>query len=155
MSEPPAPAAPAAEQFDPAHFNPESFFRLARTVGHGRALGIDYHASGEDWVELKLPWAPKLVSLPGSGVIATGAVVSLVDTCSGMSIWQKLGRFRVAVTLDLRLDYLRPAAQGETVIAHCQCTKITRRVAFVRGLAHGGDPARPIAHSAATFVLRD
>jgi uncharacterized protein (TIGR00369 family) len=139
---------------EPGGFDPEAFFKLARTVGHGRALGLEYHSAGEDWVELKLPWAPQLVSLPGSGGIATGAVVSLVDTCSGTAVWRKMGQFRTVVTLDLRLDYLRPAAQGETVIAHCQCTKLTRRVAFVRGLAHGGDPARPIAHSAATFMIR-
>ena len=139
---------------EPGGFDPEAFFKLARTVGHGRALGLEYHASGEDWVELALPWAPQLVSLPSSGGIATGAVVSLVDTCAGTAVWKKMGRFRTVVTLDLRLDYLRPSAQGETVIAHCQCTKLTRRVAFVRGLAHGGDPTRPIAHSAATFMIR-
>jgi uncharacterized protein (TIGR00369 family) len=135
-------------------FDPAAFFRLARTVGHGRALGLDYRDSGEDWVELALPWGAHLVALPGSGVMATGAVVSLVDTCSGTAVWQKMGKFRTIVTLDLRLDYLRPAVQGETVIARCHCTKQTRRVAFVRGLAHSGDPARPIAHSAATLMIR-
>ena len=28
-----------------------------------------------------------------------------------------------------------------------------RQIAFIRGVAHGGDPERPIAHSAATFML--
>jgi uncharacterized protein (TIGR00369 family) len=136
-------------------FDPERFFQLARSVGHGRALGLDYHASGEDWVELALPWRPELVSLPDSGIMATGAIVSLVDTCSGTAVWTRLGEFRPIVTLDLRLDYLRPAAQGETVIARCQCYKLTRKVAFVRGTAHGGDEARPVAHSAATFMITD
>jgi acyl-coenzyme A thioesterase PaaI-like protein len=30
--------------------------------------------------------------------------------------------------------------------------KLTRQVAFVRGVAHGGDETRPIAQSAATFM---
>ena len=136
-------------------FDPGKFFALARQVGHGRALGLDYRGHGPDWVELALPWAPELVSMVDSGTMATGAIVSLVDTCSGTAVWTRMGGFRPVVTLDLRLDYLRPAAKGETVIARCECYKLTRQVAFVRGVAHGGDPERPIAHSAATFMTVD
>ena len=136
-------------------FDPERFFALARTVGHGRALGLDYRGHGADWVELALPWDPKLVSLMDQGLMATGAIVSLIDTCSGTAVWTRMNAFRPVVTLDLRLDYLRPAAQGETVIARCECYKLTRQVAFVRGVAHGGDENRPIAHSAATFMTVD
>ena len=136
-------------------FDPRRFFKLARSVGHGRALGLDYHDSGEDWVELALPWRPELVAMPDSGVMATGAIVSLIDTCSGTAVWKRMGGFKPIVTVDLRLDYLRPAAEGETVVARCECYKLTRRVAFVRGVAHGRDPARPIAHSAATFMITD
>ena len=136
-------------------FDPERFFALARTVGHGRALGLEYRAHGDDWVELALPWAPELVSITDDGIMATGAIVSLVDTCSGTSVWTRMGGYRPVVTLDLRLDYLRPAAKGETVTARCECYKLTRQVAFVRGVAHGGDPERPIAHSAATFMTVD
>jgi uncharacterized protein (TIGR00369 family) len=136
-------------------FDPAGFFALARKVGHGRALGLEYRDHGENWVELALPWAPELVSMTDSGIMATGAIVSLVDTCSGASVWTRMGGFRPVVTLDLRLDYLRPAARGETVITRCECYKLTRQVAFVRGVAHGEDPARPIAHSAATFMTVD
>ena len=136
-------------------FDPERFFKVAGTVGHGSALGLDYHDRGPDWVELALPWRPELVSIPETGVMASGAIVSLIDTCSGPAVWQAMGGFRPIVTVDLRLDYLRPAAKGETVIARCECYKVTRRVAFVRGVAHGGDPERPIAYSAATFMITD
>ena len=139
----------------PFRFNPATFFEQARTVGHGRALGLNYRAHGADWVELVLPWDPALVSMEEMGIMATGAIVSLIDTCSGMAVWTRMGVFRPVVTLDLRLDYLRPAAKGEQVIAHCECYKLTRQVAFVRGVAHSGDPERPIAHSAATFMAVD
>ena len=139
----------------PSGFDPERFFALARTVGHGRALGLSYRSHGADWVELALAWDPKLVSMVDSGTMATGAIVSLVDTCSGTAVWTRMGNFRPVVTLDLRLDYLRPAAKGEEVVARCECYKLTRQVAFVRGVAHGGDPERPIAHSVATFMTVD
>jgi len=137
----------------PASFDPERFFELARRVGHGMALGLEYRASGDNWMELCLPWREELVGVPETGVLASGAIVSLIDTASGGSVWMTLGHFVPIVTLDLRLDYMRPALKGETVIARCECVKLTRQIAFIRGVAHGGDLERPIAHSAATFML--
>ena len=136
-----------------AAFDPARFFDLARRVGHGRALGIRFEGSGDNWAELSLPWREELVGVPATGMLASGAIVSLIDTASGGSVWITLGHFVPIVTLDLRIDYLRPALKGETVHARCECSKITRRIAFVQGIAHGGDPARPVARSAATFML--
>ena len=138
---------------DKPAFDPERFFELARRVGHGRALGLEYRGSGDNWMELSLPWREELVGVPETGVLASGAIVSLIDTASGGSVWMKLGHFVPIVTLDLRLDYMRPALKCETVIARCECVKLTRQIAFIRGVAHGGDLKRPIAHSAATFML--
>jgi uncharacterized protein (TIGR00369 family) len=134
-------------------FDPYAFFEIARKVGHGRALGLEFRASGENWAELSLPWREELVGVPETGVLASGAIVSLVDTASGTSVWVTIDRFAPVVTVDLRLDYLRPAVRGETIIARCECVKVTRKIAFVRGVAHGGDEGRPIALSAATFML--
>jgi uncharacterized protein (TIGR00369 family) len=137
---------------DKPAFDPERFFEVARSVGHGKALGLEYRASGPNWMELSLPWREELVGVPESGVLASGAIVSLIDTASGGSVWMALGYFVPIVTLDLRLDYMRPAVKGETLIARCECVKLTRQIAFIRGIAHGGDTERPIAHSAATFM---
>ncbi|MBA3578041.1 MAG: PaaI family thioesterase [Sphingomonas sp.] len=134
-------------------FDPVAFFELARRVGHGRALGLQFRDSGSDWAELALPWRQELVGVPESGILASGAIVSLIDTASGTSVWVSLDKFVPIVTVDLRLDYLRPAVKDETIIARCECVKLTRRIAFVRGIAHGGDEKRPIALSAATFML--
>ena len=147
---------PLFPEFDAAirdGFDPKRFFELARRIGHGRALGIDYCASGQDWVELRLPWREDLVGIPDRGLLASGAIVSLIDTASGGAVWVKLGKFLSIATLDLRIDYLRPSLRGEAVHARCECVKLTRKVAFVHGIAHSGDPDRPVAHSAGTFIL--
>ena len=91
--------------------------------------------------------------MPDSGILASGAIVSLVDTAGGASIWMALGHFQPIVTIDLRLDYLRPAIKGETVIARCECYKLTRAIGFISGVAHGGDATRPIARATGTFML--
>lgn len=134
-------------------FDPKRFFEVARTIGHGRALGLEFRDSGDNWAELALPWREELVGVPETGVLASGAIVSLIDTASGTSVWVTLDKFLPILTVDLRLDYLRPAAKGETIVARCESVKVTRKIAFVRGLAHGEDDRRPIALSTATFMI--
>ena len=134
-------------------FDPERFFELARTVGHGRALGLEFRNADGGWIELALPWREELVGVSSSGFLASGAIISLLDTCGGASVWLAIGRYQPIVTIDLRLDYFRPALKGETVVARCRCDKLTRQVAFVSGFAHTGDPEHPVARATGTFML--
>ena len=136
-------------------FDPERFMKLVRKVGHGGALGIAYRGHGEDWAELALPYDERLVGMPSSGIIASGPIISLMDMATSLAIWVKLQRFRHQATLDLRIDYLRPAIPGQTLIGRGECYAATSSVGFVRGLAHDGDPARPVAHVGGTFMFTD
>jgi len=145
---PPAARAQAAD----GSFDPVAFFELLAHHGHGGALGMRYCDHGEDWIEIALPWREELVGVAESGVLATGAIVSLVDLAAGASVWLKRGRFIPSATLDLRIDYMRPARKKETVFARCRCVKLGRSVAFVEGIAHVGDRDDPIARAALTFM---
>ncbi len=136
-------------------FDPERFLNYVRRVGHGGALGIAYHAHGEDWAELSLPYDQRFVGMPETGIIASGPIISLMDMATSIAIWVKLGRFRHQATLDLRVDYLRPAVPGNTIIGRGECYAVTKSVGFVRGLAHDGDPENPLAHVSATFMFTD
>lgn len=138
-----------------APFDPARFMNFVRRAGHGGALGIAYHAHGDDWVELSLPYDERLVGMPETGIIASGPIISLMDMATSLSIWVKLGQFRHQATLDLRVDYLRPAAPGRTIIGRGECYGVTRSVGFVRGLAHDGDAEDPVAHVSATFMFTD
>ncbi|HEX2763652.1 MAG TPA: PaaI family thioesterase [Allosphingosinicella sp.] len=133
-------------------FDPRRFTEFARTVGHGGALGILYVGHGEDWVELGLDWQEKLVGVPDTGVLASGPIVSLMDMATSMAIWVRLGRFRPQATLDMRVDYLRPATPHRRIFGRGECYSTTRNVAFVRGVAHDGDPLDPVAHVTGTFI---
>jgi uncharacterized protein (TIGR00369 family) len=134
-------------------FDPKLFTSYARQVGHGGALGILYVDHGADWVELGLDYGEKLIGVASSGVIASGPIISLMDMATSMAIWVKLDAFRHQATLDMRVDYLRPASPGKRIIGRGECYAVTRSVGFVRGLAHDGDPADPVAHVTATFMF--
>jgi uncharacterized protein (TIGR00369 family) len=127
--------------------------RFMAMVPHLQALGIRFEGRGPDWAELSMPYAPQLVAYPETGVIASGAIFSLMDSAAGFSVLVARGKMEPHATLDLRCDYLRPAEPGKTVYGRAECYKLTRRVAFVRGIAHDGDPGHPIAHVAGTFMF--
>ncbi|MCG6119431.1 MAG: PaaI family thioesterase [Blastomonas sp.] len=128
------------------------FQQMMSSHGHGGHLGIQYRAHGDNWVELTLPYSDALVGDIDSGVIASGPIISLMDNATSLSVWTAIGKFRPQVTLDLRVDYMRPATPGKTVVGRGECYKTTRSMAFVRGIAHDGDPDDPVAHVAGTFI---
>jgi len=126
--------------------------RFMGSVPHIADLGIVYCGHGGDWAELALPPDPRLVGYPEIGVVSNGAVFSLVDSAAGFAVSVARGAIGHA-TLDLRLDYLATPPRDATITARMTCYRITRHVAFVRGHAHAGDPERPIAAAAGTFMF--
>ncbi|MFS0738478.1 PaaI family thioesterase [Sphingomonas sp. 1P06PA] len=124
-----------------------------RRYGHGAHVPLDHVAHGTDWVELALAWRADLVADAVTGILASGPIVTMMDMATSMAVWVRRGRFGHQATLDLRVDYLRPAVPGRTVIGRGECYRVTRRIAFVRGEAHDGDPTDPVAHVAGTFML--
>lgn len=135
-------------------FDPERFARRL-DFGHNGHLHIGYRAHGSDWVELALPFSPDHVGDPVRGTIASGPIAALMDMATSLAVWTRRGRFLPHATLDLRVDRLRAGAPGRMLIGRGTCTRLADRVAFVRGEAHDGDPADPIAHVAGTFMLVD
>lgn len=133
-------------------FDPATAATFMLQHGHPGWLGMRYVAHGTDWVELALPWREDLVGETGSGILATGPIVSLMDMASGMAIWTRTSEFLAIATLDLRVDYMRPARKGAAVNGRSECYRLTRSAAFVRGVAHDGDPDDPVAHIAGVFM---
>jgi uncharacterized protein (TIGR00369 family) len=123
--------------------------------GHCRLLGMKFEDLGDGWAELSLPYRPELAGDVETGIMASGPIFTLMDMAAGMSIFAARKTFAPHVTLDLRVDYPRPATPGKTVFGRAECYRLTKKVAFVRGLAHDGDPEKPVAHIAGTFMFVD
>lgn len=122
-------------------------------IPHMKALGLAYHAHGDDWAELSMPYAPQLIV--DDGVIASGAIFSLMDSAAGFAVFTRLRSMASHATLDLRLDYLRGPEPGVMIVGRAICYRMTANVAFVRGFAHQGDPDRPVANMVGTFMHGD
>ena len=124
-----------------------------QVVPHNRALGLEMVALEDGEARMKLPYSPDLVGNPETGVLHGGAITALMDACCGAAVFMKLSMPVPIATLDLRIDYLRPAAAGREVLAHATCFKVTRNVAFVRGVAYHDSEDDPVASAAGAFML--
>jgi uncharacterized protein (TIGR00369 family) len=126
-------------------------------VPHNKRLALtveDFEqARGEVW--MRLPYSAELVGDPDTGVLHGGAITTLMDAACGMAVMVRLGRGAPIATLDLRIDYLQPGRAALDVVAHTECFKVTRSMAFVRGMAYHDDPDDPIAAVAACFVRKE
>lgn len=133
-------------------FDAFQFGKFMASHGHTGFIGMQYLGHGDNWVELAIPWREDLVGDPETGVLASGPIISLLDNATSMSVWALRGGFRPQVTLDLRVDYVRAATPGKTVVAWAECYQLKQSMAFVRGIAHDGDIADPVAHAAGIFI---
>jgi uncharacterized protein (TIGR00369 family) len=130
-------------------------------VPHNRALGMQVTElvrgattdpfRGE--AVFVLPYDPKLVGNPDTGVLHGGAITALLDACSGAAVFASLSEVKPIATLDLRIDYLRAAETGRDVTCRATCYRLARNVAFTRALAFHDNEADPIASSMGTFML--
>lgn len=122
-------------------------------VPHNVALGLRIADYEPGRVVMELPYQEKLVGNPSTGVIHGGVITTLIDSTCGGAVLTKLHEVRRVATLDLRIDYLRPAKPGQTVTCEAVCYRVTHHVAFVRASAHDGDPSDPVAAAAGSFVV--
>jgi uncharacterized protein (TIGR00369 family) len=122
-------------------------------VPHNKALGMEVVEMEREHCVFRLPYAPKLVGNPDTGVIHGGVITALLDAASGASVFASMSSWVPIATLDLRIDYLRPAEPNRDVHARATCYRMTRNVAFTRAVAYHDDPADPIASSVGTFML--
>lgn len=124
-------------------------------VPHSDSLGLRYVEHEVGRVVFDLPYKPELVGDPDTGVIHGGPITTMIDAACGQAVLTMLPALRRIATLDLRIDYLRPAGAGKTVRCVAECYRMTRQIAFTRATAHDGDPANPVATSAGTFMVFD
>jgi uncharacterized protein (TIGR00369 family) len=123
------------------------------SIPQNKALGLEVVEIARGRGVMRLPWKQELVGDPETGVLHGGAITTMLDACSGMAVASMLSKPQPFATLDLRIDYVRPATTGEAVIAEAECYRITSNVAFTRAFAHHGDPTDPIAAASGTFML--
>jgi uncharacterized protein (TIGR00369 family) len=127
--------------------------QFIEAIPHARALGLRLTEIGDGTCAIEMPYDERLVGDPRTGVIAGGAVSTVMDTCGGAAVMSHPSTPAGTATLDLRIDYMRPATAGQTIRARATCYHVTRSVAFVRAVAHDDDDERPVAAATGAFTV--
>jgi uncharacterized protein (TIGR00369 family) len=134
-------------------FVPAELDSVLSDKGHNALLGHRYHAHSAEWIELVMPWQAGLVGDAAAGSFASGPMMALMDNAAGVSIWLRRGGYLPQVTIDLKIDYLRPTARGAALICRCECLQLSAATAFSRGIAYDHSPDDPIGHVTATYMI--
>src|SRR6476646_6584147 len=137
---------------------PPPFDELAEAIkgrrsvyGHSSGLQLDRAAPGEAWSSL--PYRPVFVGDTETGVLHGGVVTAMLDESCGMAVQLALDGTRAIATLDLRIDYQKPATPGLDIKAHSACYRVTRSIAFVRSRAYQESEDDPVATATACFMV--
>lgn len=131
----------------------EGLNMFLKGVKHSMELGMTLDEITEDGLVVCLPYSDKIIGNPDTGVIHGGAITSLMDQACGLAVAQAMAPdFDITPTIDLRIDYMRPAEPGKNVYAYVTAYRKTRSVVFTRGVAYQESRDEPIANCVANFM---
>ena len=97
--------------------------RHSSVYGHISGQQLDRAVPGEAWTSL--PFRPVFIGDTEMGVLHGGVITAMLDESCGMAVELALDGTRAIATLDLRIDYQKPAIAGLAV---------ARRAAIARNL---------------------
>lgn len=102
---------------------------LIRNPPFHQWMGVTASAVAEDRVVLSLPPNPDFVGNPFIPAVHGGIVAALIDLAGGAALFVRL-QFPTP-TIDMRVDYLRPAIAGKPLHAEARVKALGKTVAFV------------------------
>ena len=117
------------------------------------AIGVRTVRIGAGEAVLSIPYDARLVGDPETGVMHGGVVTSLLDTCGGVAVFNSPTRPKSVATLDLRIDYMRPATPHAPIFARAICFRETRLITFVHAVAYQDAVEHPVATAIGAFMV--
>jgi uncharacterized protein (TIGR00369 family) len=100
-------------------------------IPFNKFLGIRAGRIERDFVELILPFRPEFLGNSHKGALHGGVLSTLADTAGGAAVFAAADLGDVVSTIDLRIDYLRPATALE-IIAEARVVRMGGRVGVAR-----------------------
>jgi len=123
-----------------------------RTTPYNHTLGAEVVTADEGLAVFRLPFREQFIGDIDAGLWHSSVGTALMDATCGLSVLLALPKIESIATLDLRMDYLRPAVADKPLYARAECYHLTRRIAFVRGELYQANRKRLTGHCTAAFM---
>ncbi|MDE0853414.1 MAG: PaaI family thioesterase [Nevskia sp.] len=141
------PETPARAMSDPV-----ALARLfCERVPHSRDLGIEILSLDGPQTRMRLAPLWYLMDADASA-ICSSVLFSLADAAAGLAVFGATRTLTPIATLDLRMNYLRPAPADRGLVADAHCLAVTGDVAFVHCQGHVEGSTELLATGDATFM---
>ncbi|MEW5774973.1 MAG: PaaI family thioesterase [Thermodesulfobacteriota bacterium] len=123
-------------------------------IPYNAFLGLQVDEVREGFCRLRLPFRPEFVGDSRRPAQHGGLISFLVDTCGGVAVWSCCCLDDRIATIDLRVDYLRPAPPEE-LAAEAEVRLLGNRVgnATVRVFA-ASSPDETVAEGRGVYNVR-
>ncbi len=100
-------------------------------IPFNRVLGIKVDAVEDTHCVTRIPFKPELIGNPTIPAIHGGVLSALADTAGGLAVLTRLDVLAGVSTIDLRIDYLRPAGAAD-LICHAEAIRVGNRVGVTK-----------------------
>lgn len=121
-------------------------------IPYAAASGMKVTELGKGTVSLYLPARETWTGDAELQMIHTGCLSVLADTACGLAVGAAMDTPEPIATLDLRMDYLRPAMANTELVCKAECYRLSRSIGFVRGQVFQIGQDEPVATVNATFM---
>lgn len=126
---------------------------ITAVVPWGRQMGFRVTKAERGHLWGHQPYKDKLIGDPETGVIHGGVITTFLDNLCGATAGSMLDDVRFVATLDLRIDYMRPAEPRRDILGEAECYHVTRSIAFCRAWAYHESRDKLIASASAAFAI--
>ena len=109
---------------------PEFLDFVEKFIPFNRFLGMKLDEMREGFCRLLLPFREEFVGDVMRPALHGGVISTLIDTSGGLAAWTQLSLEDRVSTIDLRVDYLAPAAL-EALYAEAKVVRVGNRVAVI------------------------
>tara|TARA_B100000749_G_C18422321_1_gene464029 strand:- start:82 stop:567 length:486 start_codon:yes stop_codon:yes gene_type:complete len=127
-------------------------WQFTEQVPHGRDLGMQVVSVNGNQVCMSMTPQPWMFAEDNTEEICTSVLYSLADSASGMAVFSEARELSPIATLDLRMDYLRPAIGERALLAVATCRHLTAEVAFIHCDIFSEGNRELLATANATFM---
>lgn len=88
---------------------------IENEIPFNRFVGVKVRSLEQGKCVLSIPYRPELLGDKRRRAIHGGVLSMLIDTCGGFAVWSLCNLDDRIATIDLRVDYLKPAIETDLV----------------------------------------